>query len=114
MGYMTDFSVEAGPFKTEEDAEFFEFKALKTIGYRFEASVSMGLGNHTVSFELDDCKWYSWDADLKKLSMTFPSITIDVEGVGEEQGDHWRARFRNGEDERVEAIITFPDFEKLV
>lgn len=114
MGYMTDYEVEAGPFETEEAAEFFEFKAQKTIGYSIDVSISPSMnGRYFVTFELNDAKWYNWGNDLEALSRAFPNITIDVEGDGEETGDQWKARFRNGSYEKVEAIVTFPDFTTL-
>lgn len=118
MGYATDYKLEAGPFDNEEAAEFFEFKLRKDVSESFETEIGLSCGTkHTGSYYLkmraSDAYWYGYATDLKTLSEKFPSITIDVVGEGEESGDIWKARFRNGEYEQVDAIVAFPDFEKL-
>lgn len=114
MGYMTDYEIEAGPFDDKEQAEFFEFKMGKQIGYAFDGSVSIGPDNkYRFRATLNDVKWYSCQTDMTGVSLAFPYVTIDVEGDGEESDDQWKARFFNGDSERVEAIVTFPEFQRL-
>lgn len=115
MGYVTDYKGEAGPFDTEEAAEFFEFKLGKQVnGYHFDVSIGASMHDgYTVNFEVNDVKWYEWRNDLSELSRSFPNITVDLEGRGEEPGDLWKARFRNGDSEVVDAVFTFPDFTEL-
>lgn len=115
MGYSTDYKGEAGPFNSEEDAEFFEFKLGKQVdGYEFTVNIgSPDQDRYYVNFEVNDVKWYTYTEDLEAVSKKFPDITIDVEGHGEETGDIWKARFRNGRSEQVDAIMTFPDFTEL-
>lgn len=118
MGYSTDYKIDVGPFETEEDAEFFEFKFGKLVNYETEAEIGLSTGDkHTDKYYLKlrvtDARWYEWRTDLNELSVNFPNVTIDVMGEGEESGDIWKSRFRNGEDEFVEAIMTFPDFKIL-
>jgi hypothetical protein len=116
MGYATTYELTVGPFDTEDEAEFFEFKIQKQIkDIEFGSSVGPNLGRgHFVTLETDKIKWYEWRSDLLQLSSKFPAVTIDVEGDGEESGDMWKARFRNGEFEKVKVKFTFPDFENLV
>lgn len=114
MGYNTDYTIEAGPFDDEVQAEFFEFKMEKQSGYSIDSNVSVdGSGKYRLHATLSDVKWYSWNADMTELSRDFPYVTIDVEGDGEESGDQWKARFFNGDCEKVEAIVTFPEFQRL-
>lgn len=117
MGYYTDFEITVTGLESEDQAEFFEFKFNKAINYSFDtlgiAKDDQDSTKYKATFEIREAKWYSCEEDLTKLSSSFPDTTIDVEGKGEEQGDQWKARFRNGEFERVNAQITYPDFKKL-
>lgn len=116
MGYYTDYEIEASGFKDKTEAEFFEFKLGKDVGYTLESG-SNGIASDntwTFSAKINEAKWYDWETNMKKISKEFPHITIDVTGVGEEQGDMWKARFRNGEFERVVAEFKMPDFTELV
>jgi len=119
MRYSTDYKVDAGPFENEDAAEFFEFKAKKAIDEAIEVDIglihgSKHTGRYFVKFEVNDAKWYDWEKDLRGLSTAFPDVTIDAVGHGEETGDIWKARIRNGESEIVEAVMSFPDFKVLV
>jgi len=111
MGYSTRYEVEATGFQEEIEAEFFLFKLNRAANYCAAAGTTT---SNRASFETDDIKWYEWQTDLKELSVHFPHVTIDVEGFGEENGDIWKARIRNGETEVVKSVLTFPDFEQLV
>jgi hypothetical protein len=42
-------------------------------------------------------KWYSHEADCRKLSSTVPDITIKVQRLGEDDGDRFRYVYKNGE-----------------
>jgi hypothetical protein len=44
------------------------------------------------------------------LSNKFPNATFIVTGIGEEYGDYWKARIKNGKVDKVKAKIVFPDF----
>ena len=110
MGYVTRYEIEATGFKEETEAEFFLFKLTRVVNYEFTGSTT----STRLTIETDEIKWYEWQTDLKELSVHFPHVTIDVEGYGEENGDIWRARVRNGEAEVVKAVLTFPDFKQLV
>lgn len=109
MGYYTRFEVSATGFETEELAEFFVFKLNRQSAYDFSVTVS----GTSIAFDTDEIKWYEWETELSTLSRSFPGVTIYVEGHGEEQGDIWRARIRDGESEIVQAKMTFPDFERI-
>lgn len=51
---------------------------------------------------------------FKKLSKKFPGVIIEVDGEGEEHGDMWSCRFRDGEMEEVQARIEWPPFGKIL
>ena len=59
-------------------------------------------------------KWYDWKEDSLKLSRNYPHILIEIEGEGEESGDIWKARVRNGIVEIVEAKIVYDDFKVVI
>ena len=111
MGYLTNYQVYATGFKDPEEVEFFEFKLKKESDYHFDAARGRGVLEYAGS--LGDAKWYDYDENLTKLSKAFPHITINIEGKGEDDEDHWRARYRNGESESVRAVIMFPPFKEL-
>ena len=110
MGYNTRYEVDATGFNEGDEAEYFLFKLNRATNYGFGGNASNG----SVHLETDEIKWYEWKKDLTDLSKHFPHATIDVEGRGEESGDMWKARIRNGQSEVVNAIMTFPDFKELV
>lgn len=112
MGYLTNYKVHATGFKDPEESEFFEFKLKKESDYHFDAARGRGVLEYAGS--LSEAKWYNYDDNLTKLSKAFPHITINIEGKGEDDEDHWRARYRNGESESVRAVIMFPPFKELV
>lgn len=63
-------------------------------------------------FSDDVEKWYEANADLEKLSLALPTMTIYVEGNGEEQGDMWKQVWRDGK--CVHEYWIEPDFEQMV
>jgi hypothetical protein len=58
-----------------------------------------------------DGKWYDWQKDCIRLSNEYPKILIEIEAEGEEYGDIWKARIRNGICERVNAKIIYDEFK---
>lgn len=59
-----------------------------------------------------NAKWYDWREHCSKVSQMFPDQLIVVEGDGEEQGDQWKAYFKNGKCQFSKAIITFEPFDE--
>lgn len=60
----------------------------------------------------DSTKWYNYEDHCRLVSLDFPSATIIISGVGEEQPDMWKHWFRNGKHKKCVAEITFnePDW----
>ena len=61
---------------------------------------------------LENAKWYNWTKDMKELSLNYPEVLFELEGKGEEQGDHWRAYFKGGKSQVVKAVITFEKYNE--
>jgi hypothetical protein len=106
MGYYTNYKLEATGFENAEAAEFFEFKLRKVSEY---SGWDVEINSRTFALEatLSEAKWYDWQKDLEGLSKQFPNVTITVDGVGEEPGDIWRARVKNGLTKTAKATISF-------
>lgn len=108
MGYYTDFSLRVegsgaayGRLMDEQDrvtvSESYEFK----------------LGDFLRNGQ-SDVKWYDYDDDMKSLSKRWPNVLFILDGDGEEQGDVWRAWYRNGKGIKVEPTFLEPDLDKLL
>jgi len=59
----------------------------------------------------DACTWYKFSDDIAKLSLKFPDVLFILSGEGEESGDIWRAYYRNGYEQKVEARLIFDPFD---
>jgi hypothetical protein len=98
MGYYTRFTLSTdGAVDDEVIAE----KLTEISQYTWRADL-----------QLDEAKWYDYHKDMTKLSNLYPTSTFTLEGVGEEQGDHWIAYYKNGKSQTTEAIITFEPFDE--
>lgn len=93
MGYYTTFDISDNP---EVVQEVIEAKSQYSF-YGGQAS---------------DVKWYDWKDHCLEVSKDFPNLVINVEGDGEEQGDQWKAYFKNGKVQVCKAIVTFEDFDE--
>ena len=49
---------------------------------------------------------------MRKVSKRFPGHIISLYGSGEEDGDIWRAHFKNGKRQICHAIITFEQYDE--
>lgn len=120
MGYYTNYEVNVTGFTDEEAADYFVFKLDKYVGEKFAVKKhddwSTGEQKTTYSIQgfLSERKWYDWESNLKELSTKFQDVLIEVDGNGEEDGDIWKARIKNGESEIVKAEIYFPAFGKIM
>ena len=116
MGYYTTFKLNAAEFKDRDQAEFFEFKLIKESQYTgWDTKIyPVNENGYEVSGTLTDAKWYNHEEALIRLSNQFTDVLIEVEAVGEEHGDHWLMRVRNGKSKRVKAQVTFPEFDDIV
>jgi hypothetical protein len=46
------------------------------------------------------------------MSKAIPHVLFTLEGIGEEQGDHWKEYYLDGKMQRCPAAIIFPPFDK--
>jgi hypothetical protein len=60
---------------------------------------------------LDECKWYEHEQDMRIFSKLFPEVVFTLKGEGEEPGDLWFKYFQNGKMQKAEAIITYDPFD---
>lgn len=44
----------------------------------------------------DMVKWYDCESDMIEFSKRFPNALFEIAGSGEEQGDVWECRFKDG------------------
>lgn len=63
-------------------------------------------------FSLDGAKWYHHEEDMKKVSALYPDLLFTVSAVGEENGDLWKAHFKNGKMQHCPAIITYEEYDE--
>ena len=97
MGYYTNYEISAEN-TTGIDMDEVESRLHEISGYT-------GLSFSGVY----NCKWYDMKEHMLKLSLEFPQITFYVEGSGEEQGDTWKAIFKNGVSKTVRPTVVWPE-----
>lgn len=98
MGYYTDYNLSVQGAGGKEDE--IEERIQEISGYT-------GL---TFS-DTYNCKWYDCFKDMEAVSLEFPKATFYVDGEGEEQGDMWKAIFKNGKKKVVKPQIVWPELK---
>ena len=78
MGYYTTYSL------TLEEGPREQFQKMLE-----EIDAMMG-DNEMSSFESINAKWYSYEKDIKQLSLKYPDIIFRVNGDGEDSDDLWQ------------------------
>lgn len=101
MGYETYYQLEVSSEAFEREEEILA-KLKEISGYDF---YDLALQEHY--------KWYDWEGDMTELSKAFPDVTFELSGEGEETGDIWKARFKDGKSERIDAKIVWEDFQEI-
>ena len=79
MGYYTDFEIIG--YNSIEMAD----DLVKTSGYMWDDE-----------YLLSDAKWYDYQENCEEVARRFPENALTLEGRGEEHGDHWRLRLKDG------------------
>lgn len=103
MGYETRFKLTALTNRNYSQRDY--LKVLAEIDPR---EFSPEADSFEKEFE-ESRKWYNYEDDMKKLSLAFSDTYFLLYGVGEEQGDVWKAYFYNGEVQVIKATLTFKD-----
>jgi len=62
--------------------------------------------------DMDSCKWYEHEEDMRKLSLEFPTTLFTLSGKGEENEDTWIKYFKNGKMQVCKAKITYDSFDE--
>lgn len=107
MGYYTKYDVKIARLNnSNEGLKIIEELYLRhNIGY---------VNTNDIQLDQFETKWYDWKEDCIRASKLYPHAIIEIKGAGEESGDLWKARVRNGKVELVEARIVFDDFKEIV
>lgn len=111
MGYYTKFKVEVTGTKDEKESVYLCYLLKIIVMYNI---YNEKIRENSFSFDIEEAKWYEYDEECTKFSKDHPHITINVHGKGEESGDVWKARYRNGDSERITLPEELPPFTKLV
>jgi len=56
--------------------------------------------------------WYDHESDMKAISLRYPEIIFQLNGVGEEHLDIWRKYFKGGKVQFATVQITYEDFNE--
>ena len=57
-------------------------------------------------------KWYRYEKEMKEFSQKHPNVVFEISGEGEENGDLWKAYFKNGKMQMCKAKIIYDDFNE--
>lgn len=126
MGYYTDFELEFDHSgKTSKEEKFVQEckekglevpKGMLTNKASFFSEV-IGCLNKISGYDfthgsIGEVKWYDWETHMKALSREYPDVLFTLSGDGEENGDLWKAYFKNGKCQYEKAKITFDAFDE--
>ena len=107
MGYYTYYQVSWSKHEDESIDEAIEKKFNEitgideeTLGWDYD--VWDAGDRYTLVFH---AKWYGWGDDICKLSETYPDITFEVSGDGEDSEDLWKSVWKKGCYEIQYAVI---------
>ena len=128
MGYYTNFTLSYdGDVSSSKMDDFIEECKQKGVAvpefdYESKTDLQKVLESQTfcdysplinfVDDNADECKWYEWENDMKRLSGDFPDILFTLEGEGEDSGDVWKAYFLGGKSQVCKAKLTFDEFDR--
>jgi len=96
MGYYTRFSLSVISGDDHETDYEKEIGEISEYGSCFE----------------DTIKWYSYQEDMKVLSLRHPNTLFKLSGVGEESGDLWNEYYLNGKFQRCKAIVSYEEYDE--
>lgn len=106
MGYYTNFDLTILP---EPDIDF-ETEIMKAIAAKINYEDPSNISADDAKWCLSDSlKWYDHDDDMIEVSKQFPDITFILYGEGEDSDDIWKAYYKNGEMEAIQARVIFDE-----
>lgn len=104
MGYYTKFDLKVEPSDLLDNKN-----KLKEFKENFNKVCS---GNEYDFVFYDECKWYTHEEDMLKISKLYSEHLFMLTGEGEDHSDIWRQYFFNGKSQLCRSIITFEDFDE--
>lgn len=107
MGYYTNYEITIDKHNSEIDVHSSDF--IEIVVNRLNELSYYGFDEDLSQYGV---KWYDWEEHMRKLSSEFPSVLFIVNGVGEEDGDIWRAYFTNGKCQIEQARVSFAPFDE--
>jgi len=115
MGYYTSYNMDVNNVKSqaEHEAILDKLHELNVIGYALDVGYWSERSKSSSFYSYDEAKWYDHDADMLEISKQFPEMTFKLTGVGEDDDDRWYTLYRNGEFETIQAVVTWPEPEKI-
>lgn len=104
MGYYTNYylDVHEGDLSIQEILESVSENEFEGLNY----------GIDTDGSSLDSVKWYDHEADMRDLSLKFPTIVFKLHGEGEDNNDIWYKYFKNGKSQDCYAKIAFDCYDE--
>ena len=57
-------------------------------------------------------RWYEHNGQMARVSEDYPSLVFVLYGYGEEQGDVWKKRFKNGKIDIIKAKVVLGNLEE--
>ena len=107
MGYYTYYQVswskhEDESVETAIEKKFNDLTGINEESFVWDYDVWDANDKYTLAF---NAKWYDWADDICKLSETYPDITFEVSGDGEESEDLWKSVWKGGRYETQHAVI---------
>ena len=106
MGYYTSFDLTMTPHPEEEK----EVAITRDIVALIDCISPEEVRESDIEWFLCDAlKWYDYEDHMIEISKKYPDIVFVLHGEGEEHDDIWNEYYCNGECERVDAVITFPE-----
>lgn len=115
MGYYTNYNLDVNNVNTEEEHEAIldKLHELNIIGYALDTGYWSERSKSSSFYSYDEAKWYDHDEDMRKLAEAFPEKTFKLSGTGEDHDDRWYCLYKNGEMEQIDAIITWPEPQRI-
>lgn len=109
MGYLTKYKIEI----IDGDLEDFERQLIEKKYCTLEQLISREISNSpNANFFNESTKWYDSIKKMEKFSEKHPRATFLLYGDGEDQGDTWKAYFRNGNSVKLVPELVWPEFNE--